>query len=269
MCFHSCREYTQRIQCKLMRILPSFGSSKGNKRFQTVFCGNYFSIHLKKKNNSIWKNIPPSVPCGISNQTCRGKNKTLCGKSRNLSALFQKLLFWNSPEELESLWKIWNIEGCWMPGEGGSHWKGKTKSRTKVGKFLHSLWACNPTFRHHPGKISPGHHSILSRMIWKRRQGVCFWKNSFREGKCPFKSFLQVILRDISPNHQRAAKYCNVWSPSEKFPPGKRFKDKGEIKSVSGKGWRLQVLRIQGQEWQGEFEMALWGIAEWTQTVEK
>lgn len=72
------------------------------------------------------------------------------------------------------------------------------------------------------GKISSGHHSILSRIIWKRRIWVCLWKSSFREGKYPLKSFFQVTLRDISPNHQRAANYWNVWSLSREISSRKK-----------------------------------------------
>lgn len=101
---------------------------------------------------------------------------------------------------------------CWISGEGGRKptpslfsLKGQTRAGEKVGNFEnHSTCtpriteSCNPTFRHHSEIISSGHNLILSRMIWKSKHRVCLWKSSFREGKCPWKSFLQVIR--VQPN---------------------------------------------------------------------
>lgn len=83
-----------------MMIFPSFGYWKGNQHFQTVFHGDYFSIHLKKI-YSIWKNIP--TPVGIFrifNQTCWGKEHPL--QKIQKSALFKNWSFGKKERELRN-----------------------------------------------------------------------------------------------------------------------------------------------------------------------
>lgn len=60
-------------------------------------------------------------------------------------------------------------------------------------------------------------------------------------------SFLQVILRDISPSHQRVAKNWNVWSLLENFHQVKEgLKDKGEMRKKCN--WqRMQALGFKNQ----------------------
>lgn len=127
----------------------------------------------------------------------------------------------------------------------------------------------NLLLRRHSGIISSGHNLILSRMIWKKKVWSLPLKELIQGRKMSPKvrgSFLQVILKDISPNHQSVAKNWNVWSLLENFHQVKALKDKGEMKS---RGCRLWVLRIKGEKWQEELQMVLWAIGKWTKIVEK
>lgn len=80
----------------------------------------------------------------------------------------------------------------------------------------------------------------------KIRHWVCLWKNSFREGKWPLKSFFQVTLRDISPNLNREQANVGMSGASQRnFPQEKGSKGKGEMKSASGRGCRLEESKAK------------------------